>query len=60
VAVTMSFGVGASRDGQPFDYGEVFNMADDALYRAKRNGRDRVCLSEPRAELAPVGVPAFA
>jgi diguanylate cyclase (GGDEF)-like protein len=59
VAVTMSFGVGASRDGEPFDYATVFKMADAALYRAKGNGRDQVCLSEP--EPAPaLGVPVFA
>jgi diguanylate cyclase (GGDEF)-like protein len=59
VGVTMSFGVGASRNGEPFDYGQVFKMADAALYRAKGNGRDQVCLSEPLP--APLrGVPAFA
>jgi diguanylate cyclase (GGDEF)-like protein len=47
VAVTMSFGVGASRYGDVFEYEEVFKEADAALYRAKRNGRDQVCLSEP-------------
>jgi diguanylate cyclase (GGDEF)-like protein len=47
VAVTMSFGVGASHSGERFDYGKVFKMADAALYRAKGNGRDQVCLSEP-------------
>jgi diguanylate cyclase (GGDEF)-like protein len=59
VGVTMSFGVGASRNGEPFDYGKVFKMADAALYRAKGNGRDQVCLSEPLA--TPLrGVPAVA
>jgi diguanylate cyclase (GGDEF)-like protein len=47
VAVTMSFGVGASHHGERFDYGKVFKRADAALYRAKGNGRDQVCLSEP-------------
>jgi hypothetical protein len=58
--VTMSFGVGASQNGQPFDYPEVFQTADAALYRAKREGRDRVCRSD--AETAPpaLGVPVFA
>jgi diguanylate cyclase (GGDEF)-like protein len=58
VSVTMSFGVGASKQGQAFDYAAVFKEADEALYRAKRNGRDRVCLSEPRRVASPV--PAFA
>ncbi len=59
VAVTMSFGVGASRNGERFDYSAVFKMADAALYRAKGNGRDQVCLSEPLAA-QPRGVPAVA
>jgi len=59
IGVTMSFGVGASRNGEPFDYGKVFKMADAALYRAKGNGRDQVCLSEPLST-QPRGVPAFA
>jgi diguanylate cyclase (GGDEF)-like protein len=59
VAVTMSFGVGASRRGETFDYGRVFKTADAALYRAKGNGRDQVCLSD--APTAPaLGIPVFA
>jgi diguanylate cyclase (GGDEF)-like protein len=59
--ITMSFGVGASQGGEPFDYPAVFKMADAALYRAKRSGRDRVCLSEDAETSAPaVGVPVFA
>ncbi|WP_272474276.1 GGDEF domain-containing protein [Baekduia alba] len=42
-AVTMSFGVAASADGEPFDFDELYARADVALYRAKRGGRDRVC-----------------
>jgi diguanylate cyclase (GGDEF)-like protein len=57
VGVTMSFGVGASGRGEPFVYADVFTEADEALYRAKRNGRDQVGVpSSPRG--APV--PAFA
>jgi diguanylate cyclase (GGDEF)-like protein len=41
--VTMSFGVGASRRGEPFDYDAIFCLADAALYEAKRCGGDRVC-----------------
>jgi diguanylate cyclase (GGDEF)-like protein len=54
--VTMSFGVGASRQGEPFDYAAVFKQADAALYEAKRNGRDQVRLSDPAAIAA---IPAF-
>ena len=39
----MSFGVGASLAGMPFDYPAVFADADAALYKAKRAGRNRVC-----------------
>ena len=54
ISVTISFGVGASVTGECFDYAAVFAQADAALYRAKRNGRDRVCLAEP----ADVALPA--
>ena len=58
----MSFGVGASRHDEAFDYAAVFAKADAALYRAKRKGRDRVCLAEPDADdlVDPVAVPALA
>ena len=42
-AVTMSFGVAASADGEPFDFEALYARADLALYRAKRGGRDCVC-----------------
>ncbi len=58
--VTMSFGVGASLRGEPFDYAEVFKAADAALYRAKRSGRDRVCLSDDEPVSPAVAVPVFA
>lgn len=46
--VTMSFGVSASpRDGA-FDYQQVCEEADAALYEAKRQGRNRVCGSGGR------------
>jgi diguanylate cyclase (GGDEF)-like protein len=40
--VTMSLGVGASVEGQPFDYETVFRRADEALYAAKHSGRNAV------------------
>jgi diguanylate cyclase (GGDEF)-like protein len=62
LAVTMSFGVGASPRGESFDYPEIFKTADAALYRAKRSGRDQVCLSDEAPTVAPLesAVPAFA
>jgi diguanylate cyclase (GGDEF)-like protein len=50
--VTMSFGISASRRGEPFDYDVVFQEADRALYDAKRSGRNRVCGPEA-ADLVP-------
>jgi|CZKG01.1.fsa_nt_gi diguanylate cyclase (GGDEF)-like protein len=45
VLVTLSIGVAASAHDERFDYTEVFAEADAALYRAKREGRNRVCLA---------------
>lgn len=43
--VTASFGVAASRRGQPFVWTECFEAADAALYRAKAAGRDQVAVA---------------
>ncbi len=45
LSVTISLGVGASERDQRFDYASAFADADAALYRAKRNGRNRVCVA---------------
>ncbi|MFL5908745.1 MAG: diguanylate cyclase [Solirubrobacterales bacterium] len=45
-ALTMSFGVSASRPDDGFDYERVFAAADAALYEAKSLGRNRVCTVE--------------
>jgi diguanylate cyclase (GGDEF)-like protein len=46
VGVTVSIGV-AVLDSHGGDLGELLESADRALYRAKRAGRDRVCLATP-------------
>ena len=45
VSVSMSFGVSASEQGETFDYESLFAKADAALYQAKQNGRDQICLA---------------
>ncbi len=52
ISITMSFGVGASVQGERFDYARVFGEADTALYEAKRRGRDRVCVARGALILA--------
>jgi len=39
----MSVGVSATRPGTAWEYEPLFAAADAALYRAKAEGRDRVC-----------------
>ncbi len=55
IAVTLSLGVGASARNESFDYAAVFAAADAALYKAKRGGRNRVCVADSPAEAAPAG-----
>jgi diguanylate cyclase (GGDEF)-like protein len=45
--LTISFGVSASARGAGFDYARVFAAADEALYEAKSEGRNRVCERPP-------------
>jgi GGDEF domain-containing protein len=45
-SITVSCGVAGSIRGTPFDYPRTFRRADAALYRAKAEGRNRVCVAE--------------
>jgi diguanylate cyclase (GGDEF)-like protein len=47
--VTCSFGVSAG-SGDEVVYGRLFKAADEALYRAKAGGRNRVCGDEAITE----------
>lgn len=40
--VTVSMGVAVAGGGAPVDFQELLNQADAGLYKAKRNGRNRV------------------
>lgn len=47
IRVTSSFGVYVYESATSLDIGEVIDMADQALYRAKEEGRNQVRLYEP-------------
>jgi diguanylate cyclase (GGDEF)-like protein len=47
---TASFGVAELGSGE--DFGQLMRRADQALYEAKKSGRDRVCLSAAPATAA--------
>jgi diguanylate cyclase (GGDEF)-like protein len=46
ISVTMSFGV-AALGSQPMEVDGLLKMADEALYEAKRTGRNRCCQFKP-------------
>lgn len=53
VTITVSIGLAAFQAEEAPE--QVFERADQALYRAKREGRNRLCLAEPaQAAAAPV------
>jgi diguanylate cyclase (GGDEF)-like protein len=48
-SITVSIGVALFKPGAPIDC--TLKQADDALYRAKREGRNRVVLASPARQL---------
>lgn len=47
ITVTVSIGVAAGPCALPGDFERLVNLADDAMYDAKRSGRNRVAVAEP-------------
>ena len=44
--ITLSIGVAESKHGQISDYTTLYQQADSALYRAKKNGKNQIYCSE--------------
>ncbi len=55
IRLTMSLGVASQEPGAVLAPDELLNRADQALYRAKRQGRNRVCLYDPAQDTAGWG-----
>jgi diguanylate cyclase (GGDEF)-like protein len=53
VRVTASFGIASTEEASISDAEELVKAADQALYRAKRNGRDRIEIYDPGIDAVP-------
>ena len=53
IPVTASFGVGCMPEGHQGSMAALYAAADNALYEAKRKGRNRVERTEPDGSLTP-------
>jgi diguanylate cyclase (GGDEF)-like protein len=53
-ALTVSIGI-ATAPEDAHDADELFRLADQALYAAKAQGRNRIALAEPEAATVPIG-----
>jgi two-component system cell cycle response regulator len=55
IAITGSFGVAACTNEEPYDLTSLLRLVDEALYSAKRKGRNRVEFASSESPAPPTG-----